>query len=118
MTNKIKYFEGITIYVKYFTRKTATQQIKTKKLNPAHQFDFRENRSTIDQVHRITDVIEKPIEDKKLSSTAFLDVAQAIDKVWHEGLFHEINFFLPRQQLLQSNLSERYFIKQEHTYSE
>jgi hypothetical protein len=33
--------------------------IAEKHLMPTHQFGFRNNHSTIDQVHRITDIIEK-----------------------------------------------------------
>lgn len=60
--------------------------IESKQLIPSHQFGFRKEHSTIDQVHRITDVIEKSLEEKKFCSVAFLDVAQAFDKVWHRGL--------------------------------
>jgi hypothetical protein len=33
--------------------------INEKHLVPTHQFGFRNNHSTVDQVHSITDVIEK-----------------------------------------------------------
>ena len=95
--------------------------IEEKNLIPSHQFGFRENHSTIDQIHRITNVIEKSLEEKKVCTTIFLDVAQAFDKVWHEGLFCKLKMFLPRQysELLISYLSERYFrIKQDDDYSE
>jgi len=48
-------------------------------------------------------------------------VAQAFDKVWHEGLFHKIEQLLPAEyrQLLNSYLSGRFFrVKQEDEYSE
>ena len=40
----------------------------------------------------------------------FLDVAEAFDKVWHEGLCHKIELLLPPEfsQLLQSCLTDRY----------
>ena len=57
---------------------------------PTHQFGFINNHPTTDQVHRITTIIEKTLEEKKVCSTIFLDVVQAFDKVWHEGLFHKI----------------------------
>jgi hypothetical protein len=37
-------------------------------------------------VHRITDIIEKTLENKGVCSAVFLDVAQAFDRVWHKGL--------------------------------
>jgi hypothetical protein len=35
-----------------------------KNLVPTHQFGFRKNHWTIDQVNRITDIIEKTLENK------------------------------------------------------
>jgi hypothetical protein len=71
--------------------------IEEKKLIPDHQFGFRNQHSTIDQVHRITNIIEQTLEEKKVCSTVFLDVTQAFDKVWHEGLNHKLKLFLPVQ---------------------
>jgi hypothetical protein len=59
--------------------------IEDKNLIPDHQFGFRTQHSRIDQVHRITNITEQSLEEKKVCSTLFLDVAQAFDKVWHEG---------------------------------
>ena len=95
--------------------------IDSKKIIPDHQFGFREKHSTIDQVHRITDIIEKSLEEKSICSTIFLDVAQAFDKVWHEELKFKLKALLPAQyfEILQSYISERYFrIKLENAYSE
>lgn len=95
--------------------------IERKQLIPDHQFGFRSKHSTIDQVHRITDTIEKSLEENLICSTMFLDVAQAFDKVWHEGLINKINGVLPRQyvEFLKAYLSERLFrVKQEDEYSE
>lgn len=95
--------------------------IEQKELIPPHQFGFRESHSTIDQVHRITNIIEKSLEKREVCSTVFLDVAQAFDRVWHEGLYHKLQVLLPRQhsQLLVSYLSERHFrIKHEQAYSD
>jgi len=50
-----------------------------------------------------------------------LDVAQAFDKVWHEGLNHKLKLLLPvhYSKILESYISERYFrIKQEDAYSD
>lgn len=95
--------------------------IETQNLIPEHQFGFREKHSTIDQVHRITNVIEKTLEEKNVCSTIFLDVAQAFDKVWHEGLMIKLRNMLPKEfaDLLESYLSNRAFrIRQEDAYSE
>lgn len=95
--------------------------IDRKNLIPNHQFGFRQGHSTIDQVHRMTYVIEKALEEKLVCSAIFLDVAQAFDRVWHDGLIRKLNRVLPKQyvELLSSYLSDRLFrIKQEDEYSE
>jgi hypothetical protein len=56
---------------------------------PMHQFGFRKAHSTI-QRHRLTDVINKALDDKYSCSTVFLDVSQAFDEVWHQGLLLKI----------------------------
>ena len=95
--------------------------IEKYQLVPSHQFGFRNNHSTIDQIHRITDVIEKSLEHKKVCSAVFLDIAQAFDRVWHVGLLHKLKSILPEPYylLFKSYLSERQFrIKHEDAYSE
>ena len=44
-----------------------------------HQFGFRSKHTTIDQVHGVTNIIENALEEKKICSAIFLDVAQAFD---------------------------------------
>src|SRR5215469_8941098 len=85
--------------------------IEERQLLPNHQFGFRANHSTIDQVHRITDKIEKAFEMKKVCTAVFLDVAQAFDRVWHEGLEYKLHRDLPRQyyEILKSYLADRNF---------
>jgi hypothetical protein len=69
--------------------------IAEKHLVPMHQFGSRKNHSTIDQVHRITDIIEKTLENKGVCSAVFLDIAQAFDRVWLRGLLHKLRSTLP-----------------------
>ena len=59
-------------------------------LIPAHQFGFQHKHSTIDQVHWIMYVIERALEHKKVCSVIFLNVSQALDRVWHEGLNYKL----------------------------
>ena len=94
--------------------------IERFKVIPNHQFGFRRSHSTIDQIHRITDVIEKVYEKQEVCSTVFLDVAQAFDKVWHKGLIFKLNRFLPKSyvQLLSSYLTDRVFrVRVENEFS-
>lgn len=95
--------------------------IEDRKLIPSHQFGFRNKHSTIDQVHRITNVVEKALEEKKVCSAIFLDVAQAFDKVWHEGLNYKLHRDLPRQyfEILKSYIADRFFrVRYGKEYSE
>jgi hypothetical protein len=52
-----------------------------KQIIPTCRFGFRNKHSMMDQVHRITTIIEKILEEKKVYSTIFLDVTQAFDKI-------------------------------------
>jgi hypothetical protein len=101
--------------------KRLTPILNANHIIPQHHFGFRHQNSTLDQVHRITAIIEQALEEKQVCATIFLDVAQAFDKVWHAGLLHKIEQLLPTEysQLLKSYLSGRYFrVKQGEEYSD
>jgi len=70
--------------------------IDKKQLVPGHQFGFRTKHSTIEQVHRLVNIIENTLEEGKVCSAAFLDVAQAFDRVWHQGLVYKLSKSLPK----------------------
>lgn len=95
--------------------------IEDNRIVPKHQFGFRNAHSTMDQVHRITDVIENALEEKKVCSAVFLDVSQAFDKVCHTGLLTKLTTQLPRVYciLIKSYLENRLFrVKYEDEYSQ
>lgn len=95
--------------------------LEAKKLIPNHQFGFRSEHSTIEQIHRIVNIINKNYEEKKFCSAAFLDISQAFDKVWHLGLLYKLKKALPYQyyQLLKSYLDKRtFFVKQNDKQSD
>jgi hypothetical protein len=71
--------------------------IESKNLIHSHQFGFRDKHATNDQIHRITNIIERAYEENKNFSAIFLDIAQAFDKVWHVGLMNKLRNTLPRQ---------------------
>ena len=77
---------------------------------PQHQFGFRHSHSTIQQCHRVVHEINKSLENKKYCSSVFLDISQAFDKVWHDGLLYKLKLHLPSYvKLFQSYLCERQF---------
>ncbi|CAG4981210.1 unnamed protein product [Colias eurytheme] len=88
-----------------------TPIISEKKLLPDHQFGFRQRHGTIEQVHRLVEHINETYEKKKYCTAAFLDISQAFDRVWHDGLLFKVkknlssNFY----SLIKSYLSDRYF---------
>jgi len=75
---------------------TRTQPIlQSTQITLDHQFGFRRKHSTIEPVHHITNKIHRAIENKQYCTAAFLDISQAFDKVWYEGLLHKLSTFLP-----------------------
>ena len=78
---------------------------------PNHQFGFRHQHFTVQQCHRLTNIIGTALENKAYCTAAFLDIKQAFDKVWHRGLLHKIKLSFPPQYylLFNSYLSDRYF---------
>jgi hypothetical protein len=78
---------------------------------PNHQFGFRQAHSTLQQCHRITDVINKVMENQQYWTATFWDLSQAFDTVWHPGLLFKIRRILPSSyfNLLKSYLNEHQF---------
>ena len=62
-------------------------------------------------IHRIVNEIMKSLEGRTLRTAAFLDVAQAFDKVWHTGLLYKLRAALPGPYylLLKTYFTDRYF---------
>jgi hypothetical protein len=90
-------------------------------LIPTHQFGFRKQHRTIEQVHRIVNRINNDLESKKYCTATFLDITQAFDKVWHLGLRHKLKKQLPHTmyEILNSYLHQRYFlVKQQDKYTD
>ena len=87
-------------------------ELEENKLIPDHQFGFRQQYSTIEQVHRIVRKINNDLERKRYCSAVFIDVSQAFDKVWHLGLLYKIRKYLPHKYylLLKSYITDRHFL--------
>ena len=79
---------------------------------PNNQFGFRTNHSTIHQVHRLVNKILYSLEKKQICTAAFLDMAQAFDKVWHQGLLFKLKSIFPPYYylLFKSYLEDRHFV--------
>lgn len=100
--------------------KSLAPHVDSNSLIPNHQFGFRKKHSTIEQVHRITNLIRETFESKQYCSALFIDISQAFDKVWHEGLKYKISSLLPENvhKMLISYLTDRSFVvRSKSTYS-
>ncbi|GAB0086262.1 hypothetical protein DMENIID0001_002810 [Sergentomyia squamirostris] len=89
--------------------------IAKKNLIPSHQFGFREEHGTVEQVHRLVNEVQLAFEKKQYCSALFADVSQAFDKTWHEGLIHKLRSHLSSgySDILESFLKDRtFYIKQ------
>lgn len=86
--------------------------LENRRIIPNHQFGFRQMHATTEQIHRVVNLINNTLEEKKYCSAAFLDITQAFDKVWHTGLLYKLKKNLPYHFyiLLRSYLKNREFI--------
>jgi len=75
---------------------------------PEHQFGFRKAHSTIQQCHRLSDNINRALEEQEFCTAVFLDISQAFDKVWHSDLLFKIDQTLPPRfyNILKSYLQQ------------
>jgi hypothetical protein len=71
-----------------------------KVQNSNHQFGFRQRHSTTEQTHRIVQRINEALENKQYLSKSFLDISQALDKVWHTGPLYTLRRSLPLDYFL------------------
>lgn len=85
--------------------------ISARNLIPNHQFGFRQQHGTIEQVHRVVQKINQTLQTKRYCSAAFLDISQAFDKVWHTGLLFKLKRDLPHNlfKIMESYLRDRLF---------
>jgi len=79
---------------------------------PNNQFGFRNGQLTIHQVHRLTDEISTALKNKEYCSGLILDIAQAFDKVWHNGLLYKLKLFMPAPYypIIKSYLQNHLFV--------
>lgn len=79
---------------------------------PNHQFGFRKEHGTEQQLFRVTQFILKSFESRKFCSAVYIDISEAFDRVWHEGLLSKLVKLLPYSLylVLQSYLRDRTFL--------
>ena len=123
-TNAYRPISLLPLLSKVFERLLITRILEAQpkdEMLPLHQFGFREGHSTIQQCHRLVNHIKESLETNKVCASAFLDIEQAFDKVWHQGLLYKLRKLLPDQifLILKSYITERYFqVKIENTLSQ
>ena len=64
--------------------------IKNKNLIPDCQHGFRTGHSTCHQLLRVTELIADNMNRRRHTSMLLLDIQQAFDRVWHEGLIYKL----------------------------
>jgi len=82
-----------------------------KEIIGDHQCDFRRNRSTLDQIFCIRQILEKKWENKEPVHQHFIDFRKAYDSVRKEVLYKIlIEFAFPRKlvRLIKMGLTETY----------
>lgn len=86
--------------------------VEKDALIPNHQFGFRQHHATIEQTHRLVDIIQSSFEQKKYNSVAFIDITQAFDKVWHAGLLYKLKKCFPSSfyTVLKTYIEDRSFL--------
>jgi hypothetical protein len=85
--------------------------ILEKESSQTISLDFNRH-TTIEQVHQITEIIREALEKKTILLFTFLDITQALDKVWHPGLLFKIrkkNLPHAYYRILESYLMDRPF---------
>nr|XP_015840350.1 PREDICTED: RNA-directed DNA polymerase from mobile element jockey-like [Tribolium castaneum] len=74
--------------------KTILEKLKTiieqKETIPEEQHGFRYKHGTGTQIIRITETILKAKNQGKSTGAVFMDISNAFDKVWHQGLIYKL----------------------------
>ena len=64
--------------------------VETNNLLLDEQFGFRRGHSTVHQLQRVTNMINRAKSVSKTTVMALMDIEKAFDNVWHDGLVHKL----------------------------
>ena len=81
---------------KLFERMTYTRlwdHVESNNILLDEQFGFRRGHSTVHQLQRVSNMINRPKSVSKTTVVALMDIEKAFDNVWHDGLVHKLIHF-------------------------
>lgn len=64
--------------------------IDENNLMRREQFGFRQQHSTVHQLKRVTNFIQRNKANRKTKCMVLLDIEKAFDTIWHDGLIHKL----------------------------
>lgn len=70
--------------------KRLNSYLQKTQIIPLHQFGFIKHVSTAHQLLRLSEYIHTAYQNKHHTVVSFLDISQAFDRVWHEGLLYKL----------------------------
>lgn len=65
--------------------------VESKSIIPDEQFGFRAGYSTCHQLFRIKNIVQNNFKNNKSTGMIVLDVQNAFNSVWHDGLIHKMS---------------------------
>lgn len=86
--------------------------VEDKNLIPDHQHGFRKKHGSGHQLLRVAEHLAEKMNKRQHSTMVLLDVKEAFDRVWREGLIHKlIEMGIPDYliAIIKSFLTDRYF---------
>lgn len=87
--------------------------INDNNLLKPEQFGFRQQHSTVHQLKRVTNSIQRNKTARKTTCMIFLDIEKAFDTIWHDGLIFKLSKLdtpLYLIKIIQSFLTDRKFM--------